>query len=180
MESDPQPQQEIIHIRYQWTLEEMLKAHRWHQRQVFGLFVLFERFNPPFMAGIIVLGLLFLCFLELGTLGLILIICGIGYFLIRFLERRRMRRNFFKNPEKDSDIHWQISEESWQCQTQIISSNFIWKVFIKAFETPDGFLFYSQPLIFLWLPKHGFANPSDIEKLSAWAQKHVPKFRRIS
>ena len=171
-----------IHVRYQWTVDEMIKGQRWHIRQASRSWLYWGMVIPACLM-LVVAGVLLL---WQGTEGVLRVM---GFFVVFFgmiglLNRAvivpwDIRRKFRKNPERDMFVERRITAERVYWQTDLGSGEASWSAFCKIVVTPEGFLLYAQPELFYWLPKHGFLNPSDFEAFAELAAQQATSFRRI-
>ena len=169
-----------VPVRYRWTLAEQTEAQRWHLRQS-----KVRRIVPAVcwvLAGLLACSAISI-YRRQGTLahapGTVI---GIAYFLvlsglIPLLTRWRVRRNHAGASTRDAEVTWQITAASLRFEHAHGSSEVKWAAFNKAALAPTGLLLYSQPLIFHWLPRHGFESEEGFEAVAAWARQNIPAFR---
>jgi hypothetical protein len=165
---------DTIVARYQWNVEELTKAYRWH----LGLYA-----RPVFRVAFWLLLFLicvvgtFLFIFESKRDGAIAVGIG-GFFLISltaaaaWLARRQIRRD----PNQNAEIECRLSPEEFQIIAPRSGWKAEWSLLFKTVETPDGLLLYFVPQAFFWLPRSSFT--SDMEYLSAvqLAKKNSKRF----
>ena len=167
-----------ITVQYRWTIEEIREASKWHFRL---------RVRRPFRFLLwLLMSLFFLTGgLEIWKNGPSLngfLLLSIGLYVVAMLWIVRpwlIRRRFLKRPDQNVEIDWNIAPEKIRILTPLGSSELSWNVFVKVAQTPTGFLFYSLPQIFHWLPRCGFTMPEDFDRLAELAQAKVKSFRRL-
>jgi hypothetical protein len=154
---------DTIVARYQWNIEELTKAYRWH----LGLYA-----RPVFRFALWLLLFLicvvgtFIFIFESKRDGAIAVGIG-GFFLISlaaaapWLARRQIRRD----PNQNAEIEYRLTPEDIQIIAPRSSGKADWSLLFKTVETPDGLLLYFVPQAFFWLPRSSFR--SDMEYLSA-------------
>jgi hypothetical protein len=170
---------EEISIRFRWTANELVQAHRWHFR---------HRVRPLLRWAF---GLLAVAFVVFGTLELLksrsfipgglLLLVGLYIPLSLFVIRPALaRRQFAKRPDRDSEITWLFTSDSIEGAFNHGKSAFTWSALTKVVQTREGFLLYPTEQIFHWIPRHGFASASDFDRLSQLAQQRAATFCRVA
>jgi hypothetical protein len=91
-----------------------------------------------------------------------------------------IRRRFRKRTDQNAEIEWRISAERIRIAAPHRTAVIEWPAFNKIVQTPTGFLFYSLPQLFHWLPRHGFARDEDIARVAQLAEDYVPQFLKIA
>jgi hypothetical protein len=167
--------EQSITIRFKPTLQDALEWESWHRR-ITG--------RPALRVGLYVAsGLL----LALGSYGLfkgigsstIVFIAGLYYPALRPLERRwQVERAFRKDPDKDLEVEWQISERSLVLKSSKWTTELTWPAITKAVETPSGLLLYASETPFV-LPRRGFSAGGAFEQLVEICRSKVSGFNYV-
>jgi hypothetical protein len=174
---------EEITVRFRWTLAEVTEAARWHLRQKRSWRI---RVGFCLVLAVLCAVLAWRDYERFGTLeNAWLSLAGMAYFLLlaaflRWFVIWRMRRSFARGTGMNKEIEWRISESELHASTPHAASELSWDAFNKAVLTPRGLLFYSQPLIFHWLPRHAFASEADFQAAAALARKGISVFQELS
>ncbi len=116
--------------------------------------------------------------------GLFVLVFGGVWIMLRYvspwLQRRRMRQYFSKNPGAETDVRVTIDAQTlaWEIgdATQTINK---WKVYSKVVKAPEGFLFFLGSN-YSWLPAHAFASGQDIARLSQLARQNALAYEEIA
>ena len=172
---------EGVSVHYRWTLAEATEATQWHLRQSRrrGIFVFCGAVavltggwaayqsahggDGDHVWWVFAAAVYFLCLL----------------FLRRFLIMRRVRRNYARSASQDVEMQWLITGASLQVNSVHSTADIKWQAFNKAVSTPAGLLLYPQPILYHWLPRHGFADAEGYEAVIAWARQNIPAFREL-
>ena len=110
--------------------------------------------------------------LGLGILGVYLLL-----FRLPLITRMVVRRQFSKRSDQDIEIAFEASDEGMTWKTDQSNSCFRWTLVSKARRYKDGYLIFSTPVIFHWIPNHSLASQIEIEALSKLFQMHVQDYR---
>jgi hypothetical protein len=168
-------EQPII-IRYRWTADALLEAHRYHFRQScrpvfrFSLYLIFALMLVAGASGIWKGGG------DSMPISIALLAGGIYFLAIRPFEQRWViRRRFNKRPDRDMEIEWQVAADKILTQNGHGHSEFSWQVFTKMVRTPKGVLLYPTDQIFHWLPRLGFASDAEFERFVELAKIKVQR-----
>src|SRR6266566_4166483 len=126
-----------ITVRFRPTLQDALELQSYHRRITV---------RPASRVGLYVAsGFLLL----LGAYGLfrgigsstIVFIAGLYYPALRPLERRwQVERAFTKDPDKDLEVEWQISDQTLKVKSSKWTAELTWPAITKAFGAPSGLL----------------------------------------
>lgn len=165
---------EPIVARYQWTVEELATAYRWHYRQSTRAF---------FKVAIILLAALF-CVAGIGIsfsgeyiAGGAITFFGCLVLLWWFVGPESLARfQFRRNRNLHGDIEWQIFPQRIDIVAPRSKTEAEWSLFSKIVATGDGLLFYLRPQFFYWIPRNSFVNESDFEAVIDLAKKNSPQF----
>lgn len=167
---------EDVTIHYRWNADEGLNGYRWHFRQR----PLRQRVTPwVIIIGSMLCGVVYLVRSEFRTALPPLLFGSILYVLYFIMHPRTLRRQLLKRPDQDSDVEWQVASDGIRTRNDHGTSEFKWSGISKVVQTPMGFLFYSNAQIFHWVPRHGFADDADFQRVSDLAQSHAAKFETI-
>ncbi len=108
----------------------------------------------------------------LGILG--------AYFLLfrlPLITRMMVRRQFSKRSDQNIEITYEASDEGMIWTTDHSTSSFRWSLVSKARRFKDGYLIFSSPSIFHWIPNHSLVFQIEIEALSKLFQTHIQDYR---
>lgn len=166
-------------VRYQATAEDAVIGSHWHYR---------HSVRPFFRGALWVFAALFLL---IGSAGLFSgqivegsIMLAVGAFMISALTVVTpwiVRRRFRKLADVDLEAEWRFSSDAIQIRSSLGHSELVWKAVAKVVCTPDGFLFYPfMQQQHFWLPRRGFANEADFDRVAELAKRYARKFRRLS
>ncbi len=105
----------------------------------------------------------------------ITIACCIAYY---FIIRHRIRGSLWR----DQDVAYVLDETGYNFEAPSIRSRVEWPRVTSAHEVSTGFIFYigRRKRTYIWLPKHGFSSPEDIDRCRALIQEHIKDFRGLS
>jgi hypothetical protein len=172
------PNDDEIVVRFRWTAEELVEGTKWHFRHGTRRF---------FRAALYALGLIFclagsfFLYQDELFLGTMVFTVGLYFLLARdVLKSWFIRRRFRTRPDQNADIEWRMSAERIRIAAPHRAADIEWPAFNKIVQTPTGFLFYSLPQLFHWLPRHGFANDHDFARLSQLAEERAAQFLKIA
>lgn len=163
-----------IELDYRWDKEEFLKASHANFRRrrrtiasrAFGLLIIF----------MIASSLLFVFEQGFDASYFIILFLAIYWFLLRWpLQSFFLARQFEKHAEKDTDIHWVISDEGFKGGSAGSQGEFAWDAVTGIERSQDGFLIYRYP-IFHWLPMSAFQSRDDIDRFESVAKQTSNKY----
>ena len=167
--------EQLITVQFRPTLQDALEAQSYHRRMAVHPWI---RLGLYVISGLLVL---------IGALGLlrgigssmVLLIAGLYYPALRPLERRwQIERAFSKDPDKESGVEWQISDEALKVKTSKWSSDLTWPAITKAFSTRCGFLLYVSDTP-LWLPRRGFTESDTLQRVTEIIRAKVSAFNQV-
>ena len=158
---------EPVTARFVWTVDELAQAQRIHaQHQC-----------RSSLQSVVYL-LLWLMPIG-GAIGLITgtttdrVVCwallfgGLAIIFMRPIAIRFVRHyRFNRRPDKNKKIEWRFAPEVIHVQTDTAKSEFGWEVFSKIVRSKQGILFYPNDQIFHWVPRNGFQDNPDFEKVT--------------
>ena len=170
---------EPVVAQFQWTADDLLTARRWHQKHVCRPFFRWAVHITLVLIVAVSLYSLFRSGLSAIPVGFLVAAFYI-YFLRRFEVRWLTRRQFAKRPDRNSEIQWSASPQGLSTAATHGRSDFQWTALTKVLHTPDGFLFYPTEEVFHFLPRRGFRDETDFDRLAQLAREHAPKFIAIA
>ena len=174
-----------IRVSYRWSVDEVLMLNNLHMRYSPQLRKLAR--SSRVTAGIF-LAIGALCFCAIGATpqkgrafayGCIFILLGTVIWSkmpMRILMRRVVLRAYTKKPDRDLPITYDISEERLACESEVASSDMLWRAILRVLRTSHGFLIYISDTQIHWLPVHGFENSSEVERLASLAKENVKDY----
>jgi hypothetical protein len=167
--------EQSIAVRFKTTLQDVLELESCHRRITV---------RPALRAGwYIASGFL----VALGAYGLFrgigsstfVFIAGCYYPALRPLERRwQVERAFKRDPDKDLEVEWQISELSLKVKSSKWATELTWPAITRAFATPSSVLLYVSETPFL-LPRRGFSDRGAFEQLVELLRTKVSGFSHV-
>jgi len=121
--------------------------------------------------------------LWIKIFALFMIVFGFYWLIHRYispwLQRRYVKKNFFKHPDAETTVQLTIDDETVMCEiegkTKTINK---WKVFNKVVKTKGGFHFYIGNW-YTWIPNHAFNSKDDILTLSHLAKEKSLYYEEI-
>ncbi len=166
---------EPIAASFRWTVDEALRAQRCDRRRRLG------RWMPLiWLAVLLSLGHSIFQFWRFGTVEYSSFLSVIAFILVFYVVVPWIARaQFAKRPDRDSEVTWIFSNEKIQTRWQHGTADFLWSALSAVRQTPDGFLFYSTPQIFHWLPRSAFASEAACGQVADLARSKVAKFEVI-
>lgn len=168
-----------VNVKYRWTVTELESAYRCHNRQSSRISLLWL---VHFLSGLfIVVGVYHIRTGNEPANGIFMITIGLAWSTFMIFGRRWFaRRHFTRRPDRDQEIEWQIFPDRLVVHSGLGQSEFKWEALAKAVRTPNGFLLYPNDRIFHWLPRHGFDDPDDFDRLSELARVKLQKFKSLT
>ncbi len=160
---------------YKFTIDELLVAqeHASKERARRSFLVLLKLIGlggiacAIFCAGTMEIWLR----VYIGLVGLYLVL------LRRPLARLMTKKHFKKRPDQNIEIRFEISDAGIVWSTADSSSNAGWSLVSKVRQYSDGFLVFSNPKIFNWIPKHALGSSQKAEELAKIFSEHVKDFK---
>jgi hypothetical protein len=173
-----------IKISYRWSLDEMLRLNRLHM-QYSPQMQKIRRGSRRSALIFIFLGII--CFGAMGvttekwrifTYGCGLVLLGITFLTgLPFLMRRAVLKSYSKKPDRDMVVTYQISGERLLCQSEVASSDMLWRVVSRVLRTADGFLLYVSDTQVHWLPERGFQETADLDRFASLARTRGESYK---
>ncbi len=170
---------QTITIRFRWTADELLQAHRYHFRHICRPIL---RLGLNFIIGFILFGGVLMLFTAgpsgKAPLPVIIgcLVLGSYWFVVRPFERRWWtRRQFSKRPDRDIEIEWQVGSEKIFAGSVLGQTEITWQAFAKVVCTPNGMMLYPIDQMYHWLPHHGFASDAEIERFVELAKTKIER-----
>jgi hypothetical protein len=114
---------------------------------------------------------------NLQDLLVLLGIAVVGCLAYFWLIRRAIRNS----PWRDQDVAYALDQTGYTFEAPSIRSRVEWLRVTNARELSSGFIFFmgQRKRIYIWLPKHGFSSPEDIDHCRTLLQEHIKDFRRL-
>ena len=78
------------------------------------------------------------------------------------------------------EVDWAISGEKLESRTEASKYETTWKMITKVVRTPKGILLYPHSGLFYWLPRHGFHDDGDFQRLAELAKSKVSAFHVVA
>ena len=176
------PLENTLTLRYRWTVDDLLEAHRYHFRHTCRP-ALRLALNGLFLMALIggaidllqdgdgVAQCLSLASVCIGVYGLVY-----GFVLGPFERRWMIRRRFATRPDRDQEIEWQIAPEGIRIGSSIGRSECGWQAFSKVVRTPKGLMFYPNDQVFHWVPRRVFSDDAEFDAVAELAKAKASKF----
>lgn len=181
-------------VRYRWDPEAAViafrvhdRASRWRWLQILARVVVFLVYLPITTVFPIMIAR------HVGwttPAGLAALACAFGFgcvwlWVFDMIRRggrslRQARRAFADTSLGPHVVKWEIHRDDLISRTPISAATVRWSLFIKAVESPQGFLLYQSRSFFNWLPSVGFASEADMRRFSRMVREHVANFRELA
>lgn len=178
-----------ISARYEWNAEGLVDALDVHRRLAGGTVgrLILRAFLAIFAVVTIVMPLGVVLAsggfeAKRGLLTVWAVVFGYcwGVFYLalwsKAIKRRQARRAFRDLPDGDRFVAWTFDEHQIANRTALSTSTFLWPVFIKAVESPKGFMLYQSRNFFRWIPAHGFASEGELHRFADLVRTKVPNY----
>jgi YcxB-like protein len=180
---------EPISARYEWNAEGYVDAFEAHRKQAAGTVGRFLLRALLVIFALVTVGLPLAVVLTGGNwdtkwVGLVVWAVVFGYFWLMFylafwskaLKLRTARKTFRNLPPDALFVEWTFTEDQLANRTALSASTYLWPVFLKAVESPKGFLIYQNTNFFNWIPGHGFASAAEVRRFADLARSKVPNY----
>ena len=116
--------------------------------------------------GGILLGLYLFIKVPNSPAPVVVILAGL-YFILRYwITGLQFRRALKKHPQFNDTLNWVFNEEGLKLETEHSSLSADWKLYLKTYTVPDGFLLYPQKRAFNWIPRSAFRSDEDVRVLA--------------
>ena len=170
--------EQAITVRYRPTLRDALDLHAYHRRMTQRLALRIGLYALSILLSL--LGVYSLLRGVGNATATLLMIGGLYYPVLRPLERRwQIERAFAKNPDKDLEIEWQISDQSMTINNSKWKSELTWPAIAKAVRAPSGLLLYVSDCPY-WLPRRGFSTDGAFEELTELMRAKISDFNYLA
>lgn len=170
--------EEPVTIKYRWTVDELLMAQRFNFRHSCRPALRFARYFIFFLMIVAGYGVV-----NDGhrAFGIVLSLLGVYLLAIRpFVRPWEIRRAFAKRTDKDLELEWQVTSENISVRSTAHSADYTWPLVGKVVQTPKGMLIYSSDQMFQWLPRHGFADDHEFQRMAGIARSKVKRFYQVT
>ena len=179
-----------ISARYLWDANEMTEAWYAHNRSSVMRPIsrlMFRFVNLVYLA--IPLGILIFLAIRPDIPDLtrrncinllvifILLWCWSFFVQKRSFMRWRARRALRSVPQGAQVVTWSINTNELTNHTSVTSTTLMWPVFLKAVETPKGFLLYRSDKFYHWIPTSGFVSETEMVRFAEVARSQVADYR---
>ncbi|MEP2775184.1 MAG: YcxB family protein [Luteolibacter sp.] len=119
--------------------------------------------------------------IQLSLIPLAIFVYGIYFYTLRPFEVRwSTRRAFAKRNDRNMLMTFRFVDGRILIHSELGQSDSPWESICRVLQTPDGFLLFSDPEIFHFLPKRGFKDPEEIplfSKLCSEMVEHISHLR---
>jgi hypothetical protein len=106
----------------------------------------------------------------------LLALSAYGLFILPFEMTRLYRKAYLAAPSANALISCSISADHIETTVgSLASATLAWPLVPKCLHTPCGFLLYTGPSSFLWLPFRAFASNADRLAAKALFESVIPK-----
>jgi YcxB-like protein len=180
---------EPISVRYEWNAEGYVDASEAHRKQARGSVGRFLFRALLVLFAVVTVGLPLAVVLTAGNweskrAGLVVwavvfgYIWGVFYLALwsKAIKLRGARKTFQNLPPEALFVEWTFAEDQLANRTALSSSTYLWPVFLKAVESPKGFLIYQNTNFFNWIPGHGFSSAADVRRFAELARAKIPHY----
>ena len=173
---------EPIVASYRWSLEDYLTSYRYHLHHLLRPAI---QWTCRGLVWFILLSLLIAnvveCYHHRFTPDLIMITGFVALLASypRLLQLYR-KHQYLKRPDRDVEVCWEIGDRRLAMRAANAAGEFDWDYVVKVLQTPTGLLLYlCSDNIWHYLPRRGFKNDEDFERLSELARSKVNDFRYL-
>ena len=127
-----------------------------------------------FIAVVLIISLIFRDATSPPPIKVVIILTAFCLYWLTFdrLNVWYWSHGFSKRPDANSEIVWQFSETQIIMQSILANSDVSWKSFYKIVEMKDGFLFYWQKKLFVWIPFTAFEADECITTVRQFIAEH--------
>jgi hypothetical protein len=109
-----------------------------------------------------------------------LILGGLFVMITAPIWRDLGTRHFFKpSPFFDEDTTIRFDEVGYHATSEQSDSKVAWSAFTDAVEFSDGFLLFTGPNIYYWIPANTIVKPDQIPEFKNLLRAKVGKYRTI-
>jgi hypothetical protein len=180
---------EPISARYEWNAEGYVDAFEAHRKQAgrsVGRF-LFRALLVVF--ALVTVGLPMAVVLtngdwasKRGVLVVWAVLFGYLWVMIyvalwsKAVKLRGARKTFGNLPPEALVVEWTFAEDQLANRTALSASTYLWPLFLKAVESPKGFLIYQNTNFFNWIPGHGFSSAAEVRRFAELARARIPNY----
>ena len=167
-----------ITASYVWTVDELIKASEHHQR---------DQCRKGFRAGLVFISLMAIfsgwcSYHEQGwSLPAVLFpLVGVYILFLRKYDIRwGIRMHFKKRPDSGAHVVWILGEDSLQINTGESESKMNWSQISKVRKAMNGFLLYSNDMMFHWLPVTALESEDDRTRAEELLRRKIKDFAEI-
>ena len=149
-----------VHIAYQWTLGDYLRAHRYAEKHAHGAALWVRRA----MFGAAAAWALWSLF-TIGYSSLPASLLFVIAFMIVWrwgLQRWRRELRFQRDESLRQRVEWIFSDEGVEIEIAAGRTVAKWSLFREIVETPEGVLLYPHEGIFWWIPESCFQDQEQL------------------
>ena len=162
---------------FTWDADDFMRGVRYHRKQWSERIV---RYLALWFAVIAASALFLLWrtggFDDSALWFVILLVGGLAGFL---LPNWLTRRNLVRGPNQGRETKITIGPRSVRSELTGLSDNeWSWEAIVRAVCTPDGLMLYLSRGAFLWVPDHGFASASEMDRACEVAAQSGTPVRR--
>jgi len=168
---------DAVTARYRFTADELLRAQRWSQRHRMPKYMRLT-YWPVMTAFVVTVGAMAVSGNETAMANAVLpllLIFGVPL-ILPWLGRRQIARR----SDLGQEAEWTIWHDRLRCCSDLATSEYVWAAVVEVVQTRDGFLVYTTPAVFQWLPRHAFANEADYAACARMAREHARKFTEFA
>lgn len=149
-----------VRLTYTSSVDRELHALTLHWRSIL---------RPPVRwlargMGALILGLCVFSMIAAGptTTTVVLAVFVLCGFASPWEARWRRRRRYRSSPLADARIQVTFSDAHVESKLGDLATSTVgWPLFTKLLRAPDGFLLYTTPLTFVWVPHAAFSRADD-------------------
>lgn len=103
----------------------------------------------------------------------LMVLSAIFLLIAPYIADWSARRSFRKSHFCDEEISQRFDETGLHEVSGKSDSNLAWSIFTKAVHFDDGFLLFSGPRNFRWIPTDAFANPNQIPEFEQLLRANI-------
>jgi hypothetical protein len=149
----------MIEVSFKHTAERVIEGQRHLRRQGFARSSRYDKWAiVPLVIVVAYLGF------SSGHWIVSCLLIGILLSLLTpsFLSEWRTRKSFSQSPLANQVVIHRFDESGLLTTLEQSEHKFAWSAFTRAVEFSDGFLLFTGPQVFYWIPTNAFVDPNQI------------------
>jgi hypothetical protein len=117
---------------------------------------------------------------DIFLVSLLFVLIFAAWAIFRYTQYYSFKKDFAKLPLKEKRVEYLFSENEVCSKTKgVFEGTHQWSSYVKVVRTTKGFLFYSQPHLYAWIPNHAFQSKEDAQAVAELARQFAPQFFEV-